>query len=116
MRWIPIKKETLPPIDDGEDYPKKYLVRGKGDDPRSGWVDACFRTAEQMEYYSQGFDRAEYLDESPDSKGNTSAEEQVSMYQYELMVSDIYLILTDEKISPPQKIEEVHSKYIITKK
>jgi hypothetical protein len=68
------------------------------------------------EVEEKDFHTIEYLDESPDSKGSANAEKQVSMYQFEQMVSEIYLILTDEKISASQKIEEVYSKYTITKK
>jgi hypothetical protein len=65
--WVPITKETLPPDDSGEDYPKEYLIRCKGDDPRSGWVVVCYRTAEQMLYAASQFDYAEYLLESATS-------------------------------------------------
>ena len=49
MKWTRITKESLPPIDDYEDYPKKYLVRVKGDDPRSGWVYVKYETAAEMQ-------------------------------------------------------------------
>ena len=66
MKWTRITKESLPPIDDYEDYPKKYLVRVKGDDPRSGWVSVKYETAAEMQDLLQE-DYAEYLGESPES-------------------------------------------------
>lgn len=41
------KKELLPPIDN-DDFPKKYVVRVYGDDPRSGCVYCGMETAEKM--------------------------------------------------------------------
>lgn len=66
MKWIPLRsKKDLPKDDSFEDYPKKYLVRVKGDDPRSGWVYVAYETAAQMKNLLQE-DYAEYLDEDED--------------------------------------------------
>lgn len=63
MKWIhPMDKADYPEID-GDDFPKEYIVRFKGDDPRSGWVDIQYMTAEQIREINYP-DRWEYLVES----------------------------------------------------
>lgn len=46
--------ERIPGID-FQDYPREYLVRVKGDDPRSGWVDVSYMTAEEMKDLQEDF-------------------------------------------------------------
>lgn len=41
-------KDKLPQIDDWEDFPEKYLIRVKGDGPRSGYVHVAYVDASDM--------------------------------------------------------------------
>lgn len=45
--WVSGRR-FLPKDDSDEDYPRQYTVRFKGDDPRTGWIDAEICTAQQM--------------------------------------------------------------------
>jgi hypothetical protein len=61
--WKPVTKpEDCPPDDSDDDFPKEYIVRGKGDDPRSGWVAVKYLTAGEMWEWASGFEYAEYLE------------------------------------------------------
>jgi hypothetical protein len=71
MKWINGNRENLPSVDNS-DFPKKYVVRFKGDDPRSGWVDISLMTAEEMTDIVYP-DRWEYLDESESSSYSPQA-------------------------------------------
>jgi hypothetical protein len=66
MKWINGNRSELPEID-YDDFPKQYLVRVKGDDPRSGWVWCGYLTAEKMREVKE--DYWEYLDESTPEEG-----------------------------------------------
>lgn len=59
--WINGRKR-LPEID-YDDFPQEYVVRIKGDDPRSGWIYCGMMTAEKMrEVNEDGY--WEWLDEA----------------------------------------------------
>lgn len=61
--WVNGRKR-MPDIDDS-DYPKKYVVRVYGDDPRSGCIYIGYETAEQMMSIEKEEDGYwEWLDES----------------------------------------------------
>ena len=62
-RWVNGNKR-LPSISN-EDFPKEYLIRVKGDDPRSGWVHTEYITAESMRDIKE--DWWEWLEETPSS-------------------------------------------------
>src|SRR5688572_4484369 len=69
MQWISGKKR-LPEIDNDSDFPEQYTVRFKGDDPRSGWVEAAIMTAEEMhnekyDNYWEWYDPEKEETESP---------------------------------------------------
>lgn len=53
-----------PSDDDGEDFPRQYVVRFKGDDPRSGWVDIALMSSKEIRECEYP-DYWEWLDESP---------------------------------------------------
>lgn len=72
--WRPVTKPEDCPADDGHDEPTQYILRGKGDDPRSGWVAVMYRTSEQMWYAASQFEYAEYLDESLADKNHGEIE------------------------------------------
>lgn len=66
-RWVNGGNEKLlPEIDDWQDYPKEYLCRMKGDDPRSGYIAVDYLTAEKMRTVFNDYDCEywEWLDES----------------------------------------------------
>lgn len=73
MRWRSGK--DLPPIDDS-DFPRKYVCRFKGDDPRSGWVDVSIMTAAEMREENYD-DYWEWLDEQ--SLSSSPAEDKVQI-------------------------------------
>lgn len=65
MKWIYCKEDTLPPIDDYEDYPKNYILRCHCDGWRGDYeVKKC--TAEEMRNIIKGYDWCLWLDESVD--------------------------------------------------
>lgn len=49
MKWIPCTSTERPADDSWSHDPMVYVVRFKGDDPRSGWVDVKLLTAEQIQ-------------------------------------------------------------------
>jgi hypothetical protein len=64
MKWMPVTKESdCPPDDSFEDYPMRYIVRGKMDGSRGAW-DVYYSTAADMWETVLIYDYAEYLDQS----------------------------------------------------
>ena len=68
MKWITVRTDAdLPPIDDWNDFPKEYIIKGYDDNSRGEpIVISC--TAEDMKEETKDFDWFKWLDESEDSK------------------------------------------------
>jgi hypothetical protein len=71
-RWVNGNKKELWPGIDNSDSPEQYLIRVKGDDPRSGWVHTEYCPASEFIYIKE--DYWEWLDESPIEPCATSSE------------------------------------------
>jgi len=64
LRWVACGKH-LPPIEDWYDEPPKFAFRIKGDDPRSGWIDISYLTAEEIHKCWKDYEYCEWLSDSP---------------------------------------------------